>query len=161
MRKLTFLLIPLAVATTCWAQGALPERTSISATRNYDMVEREVLNPKDNTWRTQHGSLLFDAREQVRFVSSAGGQFRLPYRAIRAIEYSFYNPVESSKNWTPSVKLKVGGKRYLTIRYDVGNGVESTILALQPEHYQQVIGTFQSKTGIIVARDIGGYEKHW
>jgi len=56
--------------------------------------------------------------------------------------------------------VKLGGKRYLTVRYDTGNGPESTVLALDPDLYQQVMGSFQSKTGVMVSRP-GGYEKHW
>jgi hypothetical protein len=77
------------------------------------------------------------------------------------MDYSFYNPIETARGSKhPAFNVKLGGKRYLSVRYDSGSGPESTVLILDPDVYQQVIGSFQAKTGMMVARP-GGYEKHW
>ena len=100
-------------------------------------------------------------KEEVKFVNKAGGQFRIPYRAIKKMEFSFYNPIESVKpSKHAAFNVKVGGKRYLTLRYDLGAGPESTVLSMEPDQYQQILGSFQSKTGMLVSRS-GGYDKHW
>jgi hypothetical protein len=134
---------------------------SIYAEPSYDGVERALLNAKTNSWETQRGWLMFDAVDQVRFVTKTGGQFKLPYRSIKSLEYSFYSPIqEAKKAHRPAMMVKLGGKRYLTVRYDLGYGPESTVMVLEPDQYQQVMGSFQSKTGLMVAHP-GGYEKHW
>ena len=127
---------------------------------SYDGVEREILNAKTNLWETQRGYLQFDAREHVKFTSKNGNEFKIPYKAVKALEFSFYNPVEVKKSKGPALNVKLGGKRYLTVRYDQGNGPESTVLALDADQYQQVLGSFRSKTNVAVSRP-GGYEKHW
>ena len=148
------------LALTAWGQGAIHPGMSIYAEPSYDGVEREVLNPKTNTWDSQRGYLMFDAREQVRFINNSGNQFKIPYKAIRALEFSFYNPVEVKKAKGPAFNVKLGGKRYLTVRYDQGSGMESAVIAIDPDQYQQVLGSFRSKTNIPVMRP-GGYEKRW
>ena len=164
MPKLShFLAVPVlagAFAFSAWGQGATHPGMSIYAEPSYDGVERAALNPKTNTWEAQRGWLMFDSSEQVRFVSKTGNQFKIPYKAIKALEYSFYNPVEVKKSNRPAFNVKVGGKRYLTVRYDAGSGPESMVMGLEPDHYQQVLGSFQSKTGMMVSRP-GGHEKHW
>ena len=164
MAKLSyFLALPIlagAFVISAWGQGATHPGMSIYAEPGYDGVEREVLNPKTNTWEVQRGWLMFDSAEQVKFVNKHGSQFKIPYKSVKALEFSFYNPVELKKSKGPAFNVKLGGKRYLTVRYDLGNGPESTVLALEPDHYQQVLGSFRSKTNIAVARP-GGYEKHW
>lgn len=128
---------------------------------SYDGIERAALNTKTNTWEIQRGWLMFDPTEQVRFVSKGGAQVRIPYKSIQTMQYSFYNPVQTAKaSHRPPFNVKLGGKRYLTVRYDLGNGPESTVMILNPDLYQQVIGSFQAKTGVMVSRP-GGYEKHW
>ncbi|HEY3739924.1 MAG TPA: hypothetical protein VGL53_08765 [Bryobacteraceae bacterium] len=135
---------------------------SMNGEPSYDGVHRAILNPKTNTYMMQHTWLMFDRKEQVRFVNREGSQFKIPYRSIRSMDFNFYNPIEAMKPAKHAAfNVKVGGKRYLTIHYDVGSGPESTILALDPDQYQQVIGSFQSKTGILVSRPNAGYDKHW
>ena len=128
---------------------------------SYDGIERTALNPKTNAWETQRGWLMFDANDQVRFVSRSGSQTRIPYKGIKTMEYSFYSPVETAKTARHAAfNVKLGGKRYLTVRYETGSGLETSVLVLDPDVYQQVIGSFQSKTGTMVSRP-GGFEKHW
>jgi hypothetical protein len=162
-----FLALPilagaLALSTSsAWGQGATIENMSMNAAPSYDGVERAILNPKTNTYEMQRSWLVFDRKEEVKFVNRSGGQFRIPYRSIKAMEFSFYNPIDSMKPAKHAAfNVKVGGKRYLTVRYDVGAGAESTILAMDPDQYQQILGSFQSKTGMLVSRS-GGYDKHW
>ena len=158
-----FFALPIlagAFALSAAGQGATNPGMSMYLEPSYDGVEREVLNPKTNTYETQRGYLSFDSREQVKFTNKTGNQFKIPYKAVRALEYSFYNPVEARKNKGAAMNVKLGGKRYLTIRYDVGAGTESAVMALDADQYQQVLGTFRSKTGVLVTHP-GGYEKHW
>ena len=157
-----FFALPIlagACALSSWAQGAIMEGMSFYNVASYDGVERSVMNPKTNHWDTQHGWLMFDAKEQVRFVTKSGEKIRIPYRSIKTMEYSFYNPIDTGTGHGP-VRVKLGGKRYLTVNFQTGAGPESMVLALEPDQYQQVIGTFQAKTGSMVTRP-GGYEKHW
>ena len=160
MPKLTHFLLAGSLAAAAFGQGATNPAMSMYAEPSYDGVEREILNPKTNRWETQKGYLMFDASEQVKFVNKNGNQFKIPYKAVKALEFSFYNPVELKKAKGPALNVKLGGKRYLTVRYDVGDGLESSILALDSDQYQQVLGTFRSKTNVIVMRP-SGYEKHW
>lgn len=150
----------LAGAICAWGQGATHPGMSIYAEPSYDGIERAVMNPKTNTYDLQRGWLMFDSQQQVRFVNKRGNQFKLPYKAIKSLEYSFYSPVEVRKSNRAPFNPKLGGKRYLIVHYDLGNGAESTVLALEPDMYQQVMGSFQSKTGMMVLRP-GGYEKRW
>ena len=134
---------------------------SFLAEPSYDGIDRSVLNPKTNTWEVQHGWLMFEAKEQVKFVSRGGTQFKIPYSSIKALEYSFYNPMDATRvQKHPAFNVKVGGKRYLIVRYDTGGGMESTVIGIQPDQYQQVMGSFQSKTGMMASHP-GGYEKRW
>lgn len=164
MPKLThYLALPIlagAFAFSAWGQGATHPGMSIYAEPSYDGVEREILNPKTNSWEVQRGQLLFDSQEQVKFVNRYGNQFKIPYKAVKSLEMSFYNPVELKKSKGQAFNAKLGGKRFLTVRYDVGYGVESAILALDADQYQQILGSFRSKTNIAVSRP-GGHEKHW
>ena len=159
-----FLALPIlagSLALTAWGQGAAHPGMSIYAEPSYDGVEREVLNPKTNTWESQRGYLMFDAQEQVKFINNNNGNgFKIPYKAVKALEFSFYNPVEVKKSKGPAFNAKLGGKRYLTIRYDQGSGMESAVIAIDPDQYQQVLGSFRSKTNVAVMRP-GGYEKRW
>ena len=127
---------------------------------SYDGVERQIMNTKTNSWETQRGYLQFDARDQVKFTNKKGVDLKIPYKAVKALEFSFYNPVEGKKAKGPAMNVKLGGKRYLTVSYDLGYGPESTVLALDPDQYQQVLGSFRSKTNVPVRRP-GGFEKHW
>jgi hypothetical protein len=127
---------------------------------SYDGIEREVLNPKTNTWESQRGYLMFEAKDQLKFITKSGNQFKIPYKSVRALEVNFYNPIEAEKVKHPAFNVKLGGKRYLTVRYDLGSGPESTVMAMDPDQYQQILGSFFSKTGVRVRRP-GGYEKHW
>jgi hypothetical protein len=157
-----FFALPIlagAFALSSWAQGALMEGMSFYNAASYDLVGRSVLNPKTNQWDTQHGWLMFDPKEQVRFVTKSGEKMRIPYRSIKTMEYSFYNPIDPGTGHGP-MRVKLGGKRYLTVFFQTGAGLESTVFSLEPDEYQQVIGTFQAKTGMMVLRP-GGYEKHW
>lgn len=165
MPKLShFFALPIlagAFAISAWGQGATHPGMSPWAEPSYDGIERVALNPKTNAWEIQRGWLMFDSTEQVRFVNKSGGQLKIPYRSIKALEYSFYNPIDNMKaSRRPALNVKLGGKRYLTVRYDAGSGPESTVIGLEPDMYQQVMGSFQSKTGMMVSRP-GGYEKHW
>ena len=164
MPQLThFLAVPFlagAFALSVWGQGATHPGMSIYAEPSYDGVEREILNPKTNLWESQRGWLMFDAKQEVKFVNKSGNQFKIPYKAVKALEFSFYNPVEVRRSKGPAFNVKVGGKRYLTVRYDLGYGQESSVLALDADQYQQVLGSFRSKTGVMVMRP-GGHEKHW
>ena len=165
MPKLSrFFALPILVgafALSSWGQGAIMEGMSMYNTPSFDGVERSVLNPKTNHWDVQHGWLMFDAREQVRFVTKNGAQFRIPYKSIKSMEYYFYNPIDTgASTGRGPLQVKIGGKRYLAVRFDAGSGPESTVLALEPDQYQQVIGSFQAKTGTMVLHP-GGYEKHW
>ena len=157
---LTFPILAGALALNAWGQGATNPGMSMYAEPSYDGVERAVMNPKTNTWETQRGYLQFDARDQVKFTNKKGNEFKIPYKAVKALEFSFYNPVEGKKAKGPAMNVKLGGKRYLTVSYDLGYGPESTVLALDPDQYQQVLGSFRSKTNVLVMRP-GGYEKHW
>ena len=152
----------LALSTSsAWGQGANIENMSMNAEPSYDGVWRAIVDPKTNTYEMQHSWLVFDRKEEVKFVNKAGGQFRIPYRAIKKMEFSFYNPIESVKpSKHAAFNVKVGGKRYLTLRYDLGAGPESTVMSMEPDQYQQILGSFQSKTGMLVSRS-GGYDKHW
>ncbi len=164
MPKLTqFFALPIlagAFAFSAWGQGATHPGMSIYAEPSYDGVERQVLNPKTNTWEVQRGYLMFDPAEQVKFVNKNGNQFKIPYKAVKALEFNFYNPVELKKAKSRAYNVKMGGKRFLTVRYDVGYGLESTVLAMDPDQYQQILGSFRSKTNLLVTRP-GGFERHW
>ncbi len=164
MPKLSqFIALPMlasAFAFFAWGQGATHPGMSLYAEPSFDRIERAVLNPKTNTYDVQRGWLMFDSKEQVRFVSKSGNQLKIPYKSIKSLEFSFYNPVEMSKSSRPPLNAKIGGKRYLVVHYDLGSGAESSVLGLEPEMYQQVIGSFQSKTGMMALRP-GGYEKRW
>jgi hypothetical protein len=159
-----FFALPIlagAFAFSSWGQGgAFADGMSFYNTPSYDGVERSILNPKTNLWEVQRGWLMFDAKEQVRFLTKGGEKFRIPYKSIRSLEYSFYNPVPSASVSHSPVRVKLGGKRYLTVKFDTGAGAESMVLGLEPDQYQQVIGTFQAKTGTMALHP-GGYEKHW
>jgi hypothetical protein len=152
----------LALSTSsAWGQGANIENMSMNAEPSYDGVERAVLNPKTSTYEMQHSWLVFDRKEQVKFVTRSGSEFKIPYRSIKRMEFSFYNPIDSLRpTKRASFNMKVGGKRYLTVRYDLGSGPEATIMSMDPDQYQQILGSFQSKTGMLVVRP-GGYDKHF
>jgi hypothetical protein len=158
---LPILACAFAFSSSAWGQGASIENMSMTDQPSYDGVERAILNPKTNSYEMQRSWLMFDSKEQVRVVNRNGGQFKIPYRSIKTMEFSFYNPLDSMKaSKHSSSNMKLGGKRYLTVHYDLGSGVESTILSMQPDQYQQILGSFQAKTGMMVVRP-GGYEKHW
>ena len=133
--------------------GAGHEGMSMYASRAYDGVEREMSSGKHLV--VQRGVLTFDARESVKFVAEDGDQLMVPYKSIKSLEYSFYNPIqerrESGSKFVPKFH-KVGGKRYLIVRYESAEGLQSTVMAFEPDRYQRVLGTFVSKTGLPINR---------
>src|SRR5947209_1507613 len=95
-----FFALPMLAGTlalSAWGQGATHPGMSFYAEPSYDGVEREILNPKTNSWEVQRGYLTFDATDQVRFINRSGNQFKIPYKSVRSLEFSFYNPVDAKK----------------------------------------------------------------
>jgi hypothetical protein len=155
LTMLKFCGMTLVAAGMMYGQGAVHEGMSMYASKAYDGVEREMAGQDGGRMVIQRGMLTFDPRDQVKFVSEDGAELRIPYKAIKALDYSFYNPIqerhESSSKFVPKLH-KIGGKRYLTVHYESAQGLQSTVMAFDPDRYQRVFGTFITKTGLMINR---------
>jgi hypothetical protein len=143
------------LSTALWGQGATYEGMSMYQPKTYDGVEREML--AGDKLVTQRGLLNFDGREKVSFIAENGAQLMIPYKAIKALDFSFYNPIQVPRKETATSRFvpkmhKMGGKRYLTVKYDTAEGLQSTVIAMEPDRYSTVLSTFSTKTGLPINR---------
>jgi hypothetical protein len=143
-------LLTIACAAVGLAQGALSPNSSYYDAPTYPSVTRVGAGHNNAGW------LAFEPTSEVRFVPKAGEEIRIPYRAIKAIQYEkttaqVEKPRRKSKFSMP-VKMNFVAKHQLTINYEAPYGPESATLWLDPSNYQSVLGTFHAKTGIPVKR---------
>jgi hypothetical protein len=137
-----------------WGQGALPEGLSFYGTPTYSDVFRLAPTNKPGKEEARWGWLTFDSKQAVSFVNRKGhSEFQIPYRSIRALEYERLGPsgVAKSKFGFP-LRLNIAGRHLLTVRYDGTQGQETAKMQLDNANYAKILGTFQSKTGLRVAR---------
>jgi hypothetical protein len=145
-------LLTIVGAASILAQGALSPNSSYYHAPTYPSVTRVGAGHNNTGW------LAFESTGEVRFVPKAGEEVRIPYRAIKEIQYEkTMAQVESSKKAKKSkfslpVKMNFVAKHQLTIQYEAPYGPETATLWLDPSNYQGVLGTFHSKTGLTVKR---------
>ena len=146
------ILLAVVCAVAGLAQGALSPDSSFFYAPTYPAVTRVGAGSTNIGW------LAFESTGEVRFVPKAGEEIRIPYRAIKDMQYEkAVVQVESTKPRRKSkfalpVKMNLVGKHQLTIRYEAANGPESTTLWLDGSNYQNILGTLRSKTGVSVKR---------
>ena len=162
MTLLTGLLTTALLPTVLRGQGATHEGMSMYQPKTYDGVEREMLD--GDKLVLQRGLLNFDGRLQVTFVAEDGAKLSIPYKSIRSLDFSFYNPIQAPRKEAAASRFnpvghfampkmhKIGGKRYLTVKYETAEGLQSTVIAMEPERYSTVLGTFRTKTGLPINR---------
>lgn len=140
-------LLTAVTAAFCFAQGALPANSSFYSTPTYPDVTKLGTGP---------GWLQFDAKSEMRFVPKQGEEVRIPYKAIKNLQYERASkpPVEKANKskWSMPVKMNFISKHQVTIRYDAEQGPESATLWLDNSNYQSVLGTLKAKTGLQVER---------
>lgn len=146
------LLLTIVSAALGLAQGALSPNSSYFNSPTYPSVTRVA------TDRTNIGWLAFEPTGDLRFVPKAGEEVRIPYRAIKDLQYEkTIAQVESTKQRRKSkfalpAKMNLVGRHQLTIRYEAASGPESATLWLDGSNYQSILGTLHSKTGLQVKR---------
>lgn len=145
-------LLTIVGAASILAQGALSPNSSYYYAPTYPSVTRVGAGHNNTGW------LAFESTSEVRFVPKAGEEIRIPYRAIKEIQYEkTVAQVENSKKSKKSkfalpVKMNFVAKHQLTIQYEAPYGPETATLWLDPSNYQSVLGTIHSKTGLQVKR---------
>lgn len=141
-----FLLTALTAALS-FAQGALPSNSSFFSTPTYPDVTKLGSGP---------GWLQFDARNEMKFVPKRGEEVRIPYKAIKNLQYerATQPPVQKAhkSKFPMPVRMNFAAKHQVTIRYDAEHGPETTTLWLDGSNYQSVLGTLTAKTGLNVER---------
>ena len=139
--------------------GAVPEKLSFFSSPSYTDVLRVEPSGTPGIVDVTPGGLHFDGKKQVKFVSKGGGELAIPYASITSIVYERGGaplktvPVKSKWNpkWSP-FKSYVKSKHMLTVNYEA-NGVEKhATMRMEGHNYQNIIGTFEAKTGQIVGR---------
>ena len=145
-------LLTIVGAAIGLAQGALSPNSSYYNAPTYPSVTRVGAGHNNTGW------LAFEPTSEVRFVPKAGEEIRIPYRAIKEIQYEKTvaqvdnnKPRRKSKFSVP-VKLNFIGKHQLTIQYEAPYGPETATLWLDPSNYQNILGTIHTKTGLQVKR---------
>jgi hypothetical protein len=132
------------------AQGAISPRSSFYSSPTYPDVTHVG---------TGTGWLQFDAKNEMRFVAKKGEEFRIPYKAIKNLQYEKATepPAERASakpksRWSVPVKMNFAPKHQVTIRYESATGPETATLWLDRSNYQNVLGTLTAKTGLAVER---------
>jgi hypothetical protein len=147
------LLLTVATATLGLAQGALSPNASFFYTPTYS----DVTKVGSGT-----GWLAFDAKKEMRFIPKKGEEIRIPYSAIKDLEYAKATqpPVERAhkSKFSLPVKMNFIGKHQVTIHYAAPSGDETATLWLEGSNYQNVLGTLHAKTGLQVKRTGQGWE---
>jgi hypothetical protein len=146
-------LLTIAGAALGLAQGALSPNSSYFNAPTYPSVTRVGAGHNNTGW------LAFEPTNEVRFVPKAGEEIRIPYRAIKELQYEKTMAQTASNTQTRKkskfalpVKMNFVSKHQLTINYEAAYGPESATLWLDPSNYQSVLGTLHSKTGLTVKR---------
>ena len=143
-------LLTLISAAVGLGQGALSPSSSYFFAPTYSDVTRVTSGSPKPGWLT------FDATGELRFVAKGGEEVRIPYRAIKTLQYEVAaGQVESKRRkskFAVPVKMNMVAKHQLTILYQAPSGPESATLWLDGRNYQSILGTLHSKTGLPVRR---------
>jgi hypothetical protein len=147
------ILTAVATAVLGLAQGALPTTSSYYYTPTYKDVTKVG---------TGTGWLAFDAKSEMRFVPKNGEEVRIPYKAIKDLEYeraleapAAKSQAKAKSKWAlpfSMKKLNFISRHQVKIQYDVAEGKETATLWLDGSNYEKILGTLQAKTGLAVKR---------